>query len=478
MKKEKEKRNRSIFSRLVLSYVLFLATTIVVFIVVIIGALIYFGNGSVKNASPQNVIKTDGSINDIEALRRAGGWIEELDDDGRVINVIGEKKTDKNSYSVGEVANLVDIGYVDYNENGLKISTTDLRQKGSYSACARYAGNPEHAFLVFYPANMVSHSVSYMFINGSESAGNWIFMAFITIFLVEVIVISFYLKRHIDKPLKLLMRGMDEVSQGKRDVMLDYKTDREFENIRDRFNLMARKLKESEDEKYRVEQSKNTMLLELAHDIKNPIASIKGSICALEEGLVSEDKVSDYYKTIRLKAERIVNLTDDMNTSLKMESGDYKLNPEKEDLSELLRRICVESYEDITDNGRDFDIDIPDEPVNAMIDAPLFSRVINNLLANAGKYNKTGQNIGIRLSSEHSNIKIEVFDDGEVISKEFVPRLFEPFSRGDRTRKTDGGTGLGLAISRKIVEKHGGTLEYSYAMKRNVFTICLGQMSA
>ncbi len=104
--------------------------------------------------------------------------------------------------------------------------------------------------------------------------------------------------------------------------------------------------------------------------------------------------------------------------------------------------------------------------------------VINNLLANAGKYNKTGQNIGIRLSSEHGNIKIEVFDDGEVISKEFVPRLFEPFSRGDRTRKTDGVTGLGLAISRKIVEKHGGSLEHSYAMKRNVFTICLGQMSA
>ena len=471
MTREKSKRKRSIFSRLVTSYVLFLAGTLIIYLAIVVAYLIYIGNGSIDNASPQTIIRTDGTINDLEVLNRVGGWVEELDDDGNVINVIGEKKTDKNSYSVAEVAELVDIGYVDYNSNGVVISRNLPGDKRYYSACARRAGNPGHTFLVFFPSDTVSYKATYMLTNGQNGGANGIFIMFLVVFMAEVVIISFYLKKHIDKPLKLLMAGMDEVSEGKRDVVIDYSTDREFENIRDRFNLMAKKLKESEEEKHRVEQSRNQMLLELAHDIKNPIASIKGSICALEEGLVTEEKKPEYYRTIRMKAERITNLTDDMNTSLKMESDDYKLNPEKTDICEFVRRICVESYEDLTEGGRDFDIDIPDEPIFAEVDPQLFSRVINNLLGNAGKYNVTGENIGIKLFRKDERICIEVFDDGEPISEEFIPRLFEAFSRGDKTRRTDGGTGLGLAISRKIVEKHGGTLGYSRNEGLNVFSV-------
>jgi signal transduction histidine kinase len=151
----------------------------------------------------------------------------------------------------------------------------------------------------------------------------------VALFLLEVLLISSYLKRHIDKPLKLLMQGMDEVSEGKRDVVLEYKTDKEFEDIRDRFNLMAEKLRESENEKHKLQQNRNQMLLELAHDIKNPVASIKSSVSALEEGLVAEDKKDDYYRRIDMKAERIRTLIEDMNTSLKLESDDYKLSLEK-----------------------------------------------------------------------------------------------------------------------------------------------------
>jgi signal transduction histidine kinase len=474
MSKEKRKLNRSIFARLVTSFVVFLAGTLILYLIVVVAYLVFLGNGSIDNASPQNVIKNDGTINDVEVLNRVGGWVEELDDDGNVINIIGEKKTDNMRYSISELADLVDIGYVNYNSNGVVISQPDLGDRDQYSACARYAGDPKRTFLIFYPSDMVSYKAAYMLTNGQNGGSNGIFIVFLIIFVAEVVGISFYLKRHIDMPLKLLMSGMDDVSQGKRDVVLDYKTDREFENIRDRFNLMAQKLKESEDEKHRVEQSRNQMLLELAHDIKNPIASIKGSICALEEGLVSDDKKADYYRTIRMKAERITNLTNDMNTSLKMESDDYKLNLEKTDVCELVRRICVESYEELTSRGREFDIDIPEEPIMADIDPQLFSRVINNLLSNAGKYNVTGDSFAVSVSRDDvSSLSISVSDDGDPIDKEFVPRLFEAFSRADKTRKTDGGTGLGLAISRKIMEKHGGTLEYKRSHDRNVFIIKL-----
>ena len=166
---------------------------------------------------------------------------------------------------------------------------------------------------------------------------------------------------------------------------------------------------------------------------------------------------------------RISALTEDMNISLKMESDDYKIYPEKRDICELVRIICAEFYEDITSTGKEFDISIPDEEFYADVDSQLFKRVISNLLANANKYNISGNNVGIDVSHGDGAITIKVADDGEAISKDFVPKMFDAFSRGDTTRKTDGGTGLGLAIARKIAIKHKAVLKYERSDDQNLF---------
>ena len=476
--KAKKVKQKSIFSRLVSSYVVFLFATIFLYLVVTVGMLVYFGNGSFGNASPQAVIKPDGTITDTEVLNRIGGWVEELDKDGNVINVVGDKKTDKYSYGIDEMSRLLDMGYMEYNSNGVMISQHESSDEKPYSASVRHIGNPSRIFLVFYPSNMVSYKISYLITNENGSNFTIFIVVFSVLFMIEIFGISFYLKRHIDNPLKLLMHGMEEVSEGKRDVMLDYVTDKEFDAIRNRFNLMADKLRESEDKRHQIEQSRNQMLFELAHDLKNPVASIKGSITALLEGLVPEEKKADYYKTIDMKVERISTLTDDMNISIKMESDDYKINPERKDICELVRTICAEFYEDITSTGKEFDISIPDEEFYADVDSQLFKRVISNLLANANKYNTSGNTVGIDVSHDNGAITIEVADDGEPIAKDFVPKMFDAFSRGDTTRKTDGGTGLGLAIAKKIAIKHKAVLSYDRTKDRNLFVFKLKEASA
>ncbi len=468
---KRKKNKKSIFSRLVGSYVLFLFGTLFLYIVLAILIIAYLGNGSVENASPQTVVTNEGTIRDMEVLSRMGGWVEELDQNGNVIQSFGDKKTDKQHYEIPELARLLDLGYVSMNSNGVYLEQHEAGNNKEYTACIRCVGDPKRVFIVCYPSSAVSYRLNYMINNGSGK-NTWIFFAaFGFLFLLEVAGISLYLKKHIDKPLRQLMEGMDEVSDGKRDIVIDYNSDREFDEIRDRFNRMASKLKESEDEKHRIEQGRNQILLELAHDIKNPLASIKSSIGALKEGLVEEEKIGDYYRMIDNKAERIRMLTEDMNTSLKLESDAYRLIEEEADLSETLRVICADFYEEISDTGKDFDIDIPEEAVPVMIDKKLFTRVIQNLLSNANKYNSTGKNVSLRMYQEDGRIVIEVADDGEAVSEDFVPRMFDEFARGDKTRKTDGGTGLGLAIARKIVEKHGGSLKYIRAEEQNIFCI-------
>ncbi|MBQ7614476.1 MAG: ATP-binding protein, partial [Butyrivibrio sp.] len=114
----------------------------------------------------------------------------------------------------------------------------------------------------------------------------------------------------------------------------------------------------------------------------------------------------------------------------------------------------------------------------ADVDSQLFKRVISNLLANANKYNTSGNTVGIDVSHENGAITIEVADDGEAIAKDFVPKMFDAFSRGDTTRKTDGGTGLGLAIAKKIAIKHKAVLSYDRTKDRNLFVFKLKEALA
>ncbi|MBO6015133.1 MAG: HAMP domain-containing histidine kinase [Lachnospiraceae bacterium] len=465
-----QKRKKSIFSRLVKSYIVFLFATLFLYLLVAVLLLMFQGNGDLDNLSPQSLVGSDGTITDPKVLDRIGAWVEELDAEGNVIRVQGKKTNDKYSYSLAELATLLDLGNVRYGSNGVMLEKFEPGQADEIAASIRCVDDPRRIFIVCYPRDTVTYLVSYN-INSSESNRLNVFLiVFGILFATEVVAISLYLKKHIEKPLRFLMDGMDEVSEGKRDVVLDFRTDAEFEKIRDKFNSMAERLRKSEEEKQRIQQSRNQMLLELSHDIKNPVASIKGSVSALEAGLVSEDKIESYYKAIDSKAERIRMLTEDMHTSLKLESDDYKINLDRRDVCEIVRRNCAEFYEDITALDKVFDIDIPDEPIMALLDENLFSRVVVNLLSNAMKYDKSGNYIGVRIYKD-TQVVVEVMDDGEEIRADFVPHLFEAFARGDAARKTDGGTGLGLAIARKIVERHGGSLTYIRAEEKNCFCI-------
>ena len=213
------------------------------------------------------------------------------------------------------------------------------------------------------------------------------------------------------------------------------------------------------------------MLLELSHDIKTPVATIKSYANALEAGLVPEEKIGDIYRIIDAKANRVGKLTDDMFMMLKMDNPEYKINIETLNLSEFLRQLCAEFYDEITGNGFRFEVDIPEKEILAEIDADLCSRVVGNLLSNAEKYNKTGDEISVKLSENNEAITLTVSDNGCEIEKDFADRMFNAFSRGDKARKTDGGTGLGLAIARIIAEKHGGNIGYRRDDGWNVFEV-------
>ena len=103
--------------------------------------------------------------------------------------------------------------------------------------------------------------------------------------------------------------------------------------------------------------------------------------------------------------------------------------------------------------------DIPEETIPVWADELQLSRVVTNLLTNAMQHNSKGTRIGLFAYRELERIYVLVADSGILIPEEQAQHLFDPFTRGDKARVSDGRNGLGLSIVSKIVQMHGWDLK-------------------
>lgn len=448
------KIGKSIFTKLMMSFVLYAVLVVVTLILCLMLEAIVVGGGDPVSAQPYSLIDDNGELINLDIAEKIGGWAEELDKDLNVINVYGEKKSPEYSYSMEDMLNIT-------SPNG----NTD------YVGFYIVPKNSPKRFLCIYDRSVMEIRPT-MIVNGFSEYNTpdvtWIFLP---LAIIEILLISLYLKRKIKKPLDEIVSGMEDLREGNSSARVNIRTEAEFERIVDTFNHMAEELEREKSEKEELTRKKDQMLLELSHDIKTPVATIKSYSNALEAGLVPDEKKQEIYRIIEAKADRVHMLSEDMFTMLKMDNTQYNIELQKVNLCEYLRLLCAEYYDEITGADFEFDILIPDDEITALIDPHLFSRIISNLLSNAVKYNKTGSVISMELFYENGTVAITVSDDGEAIDRELSDKLFDAFSRGDKARKTDGGTGLGLAISRLIARRHNGELYYERKNDMNCFTV-------
>lgn len=218
--------------------------------------------------------------------------------------------------------------------------------------------------------------------------------------------------------------------------------------------------KEREEEQKKFDRKRNLMLSDIAHDLRTPMTTVNGYAKALADGMVKEpEKQLEYLQAIQNKSARMNDLIHLLFEYVKLDSEGFTLDLKRTDLSELLRENAALIYSDIEEAGMEFEIEIPEEPVYIQVDPIQFSRVITNLLNNALKHNEAGTKIKISMYRENGYIYILVADGGKRIPGELAEHLFEPFAKGDMSRKSGSGSGLGLSIAKKIVEMHGFQME-------------------
>lgn len=219
---------------------------------------------------------------------------------------------------------------------------------------------------------------------------------------------------------------------------------------------MKELLAEEKARKEAYDRQRNLMLSDIAHDIKTPLTTVCGYARALADGMVEdEEKKKEYLQAVYAKSLRMDELITLLFEYVKMDSDGFTLHKEKADLGELLRENIALLYADLEESGMELEIDIPEREFPLEMDKIQVGRAITNILTNAVRYNPKGTKISVSLNERN---QIRIADNGTPIEDELAEHIFEPFSRGDKTRSTKGGSGLGLSISAKIIQMHGGEL--------------------
>jgi two-component system phosphate regulon sensor histidine kinase PhoR len=198
-------------------------------------------------------------------------------------------------------------------------------------------------------------------------------------------------------------------------------------------------------------------IADISHELKTPLFAAQGFVHTLLDGAVEDKAVR--YKFLKRAAKSLNTLEKlvlDLLTLNQMESGVVKFNLEDLDLKDIISDL-IDQFEHKAEK-REMVIRFfydKSKSYRTLADKEKISQAIQNLIANAIKYNHQGGEVIINLKTSKNNLKLEVKDNGKGIPPEDLNRIFERFYRVEKSRSREkGGTGLGLAIVKHILEGH------------------------
>ncbi|MEU1668876.1 ATP-binding protein [Streptomyces sparsogenes] len=216
------------------------------------------------------------------------------------------------------------------------------------------------------------------------------------------------------------------------------------------FNRMAESLQASEERQRR-------LVGDVAHELRTPLANLRGYLEALRDGVVEPDpELLDSLHEEVLLQQRIV---DDLQDLALAEAGALTYHRDHTDLGELLETCRTAHRAQAEHAGVTLTATVPAGPVYAHADADRLRQAVGNLVSNAVRATAPGGGVRLTLERRGAEAVVRVSDTGHGIPAEQLPHVFERFWRADAARgRATGGSGLGLSITRQIVKDHQGTI--------------------
>ncbi|MDQ3646908.1 MAG: PAS domain S-box protein [Actinomycetota bacterium] len=207
-------------------------------------------------------------------------------------------------------------------------------------------------------------------------------------------------------------------------------------------------------ERKKLEAARDTFIADAAHELRTPLTTLTGftDLLSMRKEL-SEEDVDRCVDALQRQGIRLRSLVNNLLDLTRLQRGGLKVELASVPLAPLVKE-AVDALP--VPEGRSLVSNVADDLV-VVIDPLRFDQVITNLITNAYRYG--GPNVRIDAQGLDGTIEINVTDDGKGVPPRFVPKLFEPFARGDNGAGVDG-SGLGLAIAHMLTAACGGSLRY------------------
>ena len=269
-----------------------------------------------------------------------------------------------------------------------------------------------------------------------------------------LVVVVALLRRWVLRPLAGLAADADRIAGGELDVDPLPTRAREVAQVGEALRGMAGGLREALAASAAAERERRFMVTAIAHDLRTPLFTLRGSLEAIEHG-VGDGR---YLDRAQDKAAHLDRLVSDLFTFSRLEYAGEAMADGEVDVADVVRR-AAETVEPLA-AARGCALRVADPRAGLVVrgDAEALLRVVTNLLDNATRHGRT--QVTLAAGRQNGAVRVEVADDGPGFAAADLPRVFDPLFRSDRARAgATGGTGLGLAIARRLARAHGGEVQ-------------------
>ncbi|HKL88155.1 MAG TPA: PAS domain-containing sensor histidine kinase, partial [Salinibacter sp.] len=214
-------------------------------------------------------------------------------------------------------------------------------------------------------------------------------------------------------------------------------------------------LRAAKEEAEQANRLKSAFLANVSHDVQTPLSSIMNHADLLR--MEASEEHQERIELIKRSSTRLRNTLESVLDLSKLEAGAVEPSPDSLDLADELLGTAEIFQPQAAEQEVSLETDVED-PLSAELDPTMLHRITDNLLSNALKFSTAGDTVTLRAFGNHDTVTVEVEDTGVGIDDDFLPNLFEAFTRGPDQTDTEG-NGLGLAITKRLTEVLGGTIE-------------------
>ena len=306
----------------------------------------------------------------------------------------------------------------------------------------------------------------------SEISSMWqdlssIFLVTAAAVILIAAIISSVTSMRQSKPIKEIAAAARQFGHGELSVRVDVGHRRdEVGELAEAFNAMADSLSKSE-------QRRSEFIANVSHELKTPMTTIAGFADGILDGTIPPEKEKQYLQVISSETRRLSRLVRSMLDLSRLQS-DERAAQQQFDICETMLRVLVSLESKINAKHLNVDAQLPDDPVQVWGDQDAITQVCYNLLDNAAKFSPENGPLRISITTKSSKAYISISNEGQTISPEELPLIFDRFHKTDHSRSADrDGVGLGLYIVKTILNSHKENITCTSEDGKTTFTFTL-----